>query len=105
MALVTPASTTDRDAAGTMLPILRENFRKLRLIWADSGYTGHLVDWAARKLGLTLQVVKHSDPSGFTVLPRRWVVERTLAWVMRSRRLARSTATTWQQRRARARAT
>jgi transposase len=90
MVLVTPASTTDRDAAGTMLPILRESFRKLRLIWADSGYTGHLVDWAARELDLTLQVVKRSDDtSGFTVLPRRWVVERTLAWLMRSRRLAR----------------
>jgi transposase len=90
MVLVTPASTTDRDAAGTMLPLLRASFRKLRLVWADSGYTGPLVDWAAHALGLTLQVVKRSDnTSGFTVLPRRWVVERSLAWLMRSRRLAR----------------
>jgi transposase len=90
MVLVTPASTTDRDAADTMLPILRASFRKLRLIWADSGYTGHLIDWAARTLDLILQVVKRNDDtSGFTVLPRRWVVERSLAWLMRSRRLAR----------------
>jgi transposase len=90
MVLVTPASTTDRDAADAMLPILRAGFRKLRLIWADSGYTGHLIAWAARTLDLILQVVKRSDDSsGFTVLPRRWVVERSLAWLMRSRRLAR----------------
>lgn len=80
MVLVTPASTTDRDAAATMLPTLRESFRKLRHLWAGGGYTGHLLDWAARELDLTLQVVKRSDhASGFTVLPRRWVVERTLA--------------------------
>ncbi|GAB2470966.1 transposase [Streptomyces incanus] len=88
--LVTPAATTDRDAATAMLPALRKGFRKLRLVWADSGCTGHLVDWAARTLGLTLEVVKHSDDlRGFRVLPRRWVVERSLAWLMRSRRLAR----------------
>lgn len=65
-------------------------FGRLRLLWADSGYTGPLVDWAARELDLTVEVVKRSDDTrGFTVLPRRWVVERTLAWLMRSRRLAR----------------
>jgi transposase len=86
--LVTPASTTDRDATATMLPALRKRFRTLRLIWADSGYTGHL--WAARTLGLTLKVIKRSDDvSGFTVLPRRWIVERSIAWLMRSRRLTR----------------
>lgn len=76
MVLVTPASTPDRDAAQEMLPTLREGFRRLRHLWADSGYTGPLVDWAARALDLTLEVVKRSDDtSGFTVLPRRWVVE------------------------------
>lgn len=90
MVLVTPASTTDRDAARTILPTLREGFRRLRLIWADGGYTGHLVDWAAQNLDLVLEVVKRSDDtSGFTVLPRRWVGERTFSWLMRTRRLAR----------------
>lgn len=42
--LVTPASTTDRDAGRTMLPNLPKRFRELRLVWADGGYTGHLVD-------------------------------------------------------------
>lgn len=88
--LVTPASTTDRDAARTMLPPLRETCRKLKLVWADGSYTGYLVDWAAQTLDLALQVVKRSDDtSGFTVLPRRWVIERSFAWLMRSRRLAR----------------
>ncbi|MFB7008735.1 MULTISPECIES: transposase [unclassified Streptomyces] len=60
------------------------------MVWADGGYTGHLVDWAAQELGLRLEVVKRSDDtSGFHVLPRRWVVERSFAWLMRSRRLAR----------------
>lgn len=89
-AAVTPASTTDRDAATAILPALRNRFRTLRLVWADSGYTGHLVDWAANTLGLTLEIVKRTDNlHGFHVLPRRWVVERTNAWLMRSRRLAR----------------
>lgn len=93
-AAVTPASTTDRDAATAILPALRNRFRTLRLIWADSGYTGHLVDWAANTLGLTLEIVKRTDNlHGFHVLPRRWVVERTNAWLMRSRRLARDDET------------
>jgi transposase len=73
-----------------MLPPLRETYRKLQLIWADGSYTGHLVDWAAQALGLTLKVVQRSDDtSGFTVLPRRWIIERSFAWLMRSRRLTR----------------
>jgi transposase len=90
MVLVTPADTTDRDAACGILPLLRARYRKIRLVWADGGYTGRLVDWAHEKLRLTLEIVKRSDDmSGFVVLPRRWVVERTLSWLMRSRRLAR----------------
>ena len=65
-----------------------------RAIWrdppVDGGYTGRLVEWAKEKLALAVKVVKRSDDvSGFVVLPRRWVVERTLHWLMRSRRLAR----------------
>ncbi|MFF3788143.1 transposase [Streptomyces sp. NPDC001933] len=57
---------------------------------ADSGYTGGLVSWCRQELELTLEVVKRTDAmGGFVVLPRRWVVERTFAWLMHSRRLAR----------------
>nr|WP_309226486.1 transposase [Streptomyces lunaelactis] len=59
-------------------------------MWADGGHAGRLVEWAAEELRLTLQIVRRTDDtSGFVVLPRRWVVERTLSWLMRSRRLAR----------------
>ncbi|WP_375792348.1 transposase [Streptomyces rhizosphaericus] len=65
-------------------------FHKITLVWADGGYTGGLVTWVREKLQLTLQIVKRSDDmDGFVVLPRRWVVERTLGWLMRSRRLVR----------------
>jgi transposase len=88
--LVTAADVTDRQAARVMLPRLREKFRKITLIWADGGYTGRLVTWAREKLQLTLEIVKRSDDmSGFVVLPRRWCVERTLGWLMRSLRLVR----------------
>jgi transposase len=87
---VTAASVQDRDAAIPLLERLRKMYFSLRLVWADGGYAGRLVDWAAEKLQLTLDIVKRTDDTtGFVVLPRRWVVERTLSWLMRSRRLVR----------------
>lgn len=88
--MVTAASVQDRDAAGPLLERVRVRFRTIALVWADGAYAGRLVAWAQEKLQLTLQIVKRSDnTSGFVVLPRRWVVERTLSWLMRSRRLVR----------------
>ncbi|MGW0501058.1 transposase [Streptomyces sp. NPDC003007] len=87
---VTAASVQDRDAAVPLLERLRKTYLSVRLVWADGGYAGRLVDWAAEKLQLTLDIVKRTDDTtGFVVLPRRWVVERTLSWLMRSRRLVR----------------
>lgn len=87
---VTAANVGDRDAAVGLLQRLRSLHREIILIWADGGYTGGLVDWAKERLALTLEVVKRTDDTeGFVVLPRRWVVERTFAWLMHSRRLAR----------------
>ncbi|WP_327311976.1 IS5 family transposase [Streptomyces sp. NBC_01235] len=88
--LVTPASTTDRDAARVLLPTAKSHFRRLVRIWADGGYTGHLTDWTTQHLGLVLDIVRRSDGAqGFQVPPRRWVVERSFAWFLRSRRLVR----------------
>lgn len=88
--LVTPASTTDRDAARILLPAAKKRLPRLSRVWADGGYRGHPQDWAAQHLGLVLDVVRRSDDvSGFPVLPRRWVVERSFAWFLRSRRLVR----------------
>ncbi|MEU9380451.1 IS5 family transposase [Streptomyces sp. NPDC048279] len=87
---VTAASVQDRDAAVPLLERLRQMYFSIRLVWADGGYAGRLVDWAAEKLHLTLEIVRRTDDTtGFVVLPRRWVVERTLSWLMRSRRLVR----------------
>ncbi|MFF0001532.1 IS5 family transposase [Streptomyces avermitilis] len=87
---VTAANVQDRDAAVPLLERLRRLYFSVRLVWADGGYAGRLVDWAAENLHLTLEIVKRSDDTtGFVVLPRRWVVERTLSWLMRSRRLVR----------------
>ena len=87
---VTAASVQDRDAARPLLERARARFHRLALVWADGGYAGRLVTWAAEELRLKLRIIKRSDDmSGFVVLPRRWVVERTNAWLMRTRRLAR----------------
>ncbi|UQX04685.1 IS5 family transposase [Streptomyces sp. RerS4] len=87
---VTAGEVTDRQAATVMLPGLRERFPAITKLWADGGYTGVLITWALTVLHLVVTVIKRSDDAkGFVVLPRRWVVERSFAWLLRSRRLAR----------------
>ncbi|MFI7136192.1 IS5 family transposase [Nonomuraea sp. NPDC050153] len=88
--IVTAASVQDRDGAHPLLARLREKFSTITLVWADGGYAGRLVTWARDVLRLTVTLVKRSDNlRGFVVLPRRWVVERSFAWLMRYRRLVR----------------
>ena len=90
--LVTAASVQDRDAAKPLLWNLRKAFPSVRLAWADGGYAGKLVTWAAGKLKpkLKLEIVRRPDDlHTFQVLPRRWVVERTLSWITRHRRTVR----------------
>ena len=88
--LATPASVQDRDAARPLLWNLRRARRRVRLAWADGGYAGRLVPWASAALRLTVEIVKRPDDlHTFKVLPRRWVVERTLAWITSYRRCAR----------------
>ena len=88
--LVTAASTQDRDAAKPLLWNLRRAFPSIQLAWADGGYAGKLVTWAKTRVALTLEIVKRPDDlHTFKVLPRRWVVERTLSWITRCRRTVR----------------
>jgi transposase len=88
--VITAASVQDRDAARPLLWNLARACRHIRLIWADSGYQAHrLLAWATR-LHLRLQIVRRPDDlHTFQVLPRRWVVERTFAWISKHRRTVR----------------
>jgi putative transposase len=91
--VIHPADVQDRDGARLVLAKLKARFCRLRLIWADGGYAGQLVEWVRglrSRNKLRLEIVKRSDDAkGFVVLPRRWVVERTFAWLGRSRRLSK----------------
>ena len=88
--LVTAASVQDRDGAKPLLELLAATCRRVRHIWADGGYAGKLVAWTRERCKIALEIVKRSDDvKGFVVLPRRWVVERTLAWITRHRRCVR----------------
>jgi putative transposase len=88
---VTPASAQDRAGAAVVLKRARaRGRRRLALAWGDQAYNGDWGHWAARELGITVEVVlQPQDQQGFQVLPRRWVVERTHAWITRRRRCAR----------------
>lgn len=88
--LVTTAAVQDRDGGRRILGRARMAMPSIALVWADGGYAGKLVAWALRYCRIALEIVK--KPAGqrtFEVLPRRWVVERTISWLMRCRRLDR----------------
>ena len=62
----------------------------MRLVWADAGYAGKLIEWVWALTGWALEIVKRPrDSHHFQVLSRRWVVERTFAWLSRCRRLSK----------------
>lgn len=89
--LVHPANVQDRDGARLLFESIVARFPRLELIWADGGYAGpKLGDWMRGACRWVLSIIKRSDDvKGFQVLPRRWVVERTFAWLNRSRRLSK----------------
>jgi len=89
-ALVTPANVQDPVAAPAVLAQAKAKSSRLTLIWADGRYQGPIVQTAAHALQLTVEVVSPpTGQKGFQVLPKRWIVERTFAWIERYRRLAR----------------
>ena len=90
-AQVHTADIQDRDGAPDLLVSIRHSFPWLRHIFADGGYAGDkLRDAMAGRGDWTIEIIKRSDTAkGFVPLPRRWVVERTLAWLGRNRRLAK----------------
>jgi len=91
--VVTAASVQARDGATQLLATLRSKFSRLRLIWADQAYAGDLIAWLWalrpwRKIRLAM-VKRPEGMTGFLLLPKRWSVERTFAWLSRYRRLAK----------------
>jgi putative transposase len=93
VAVVHPANIQDRDGAKLVLALIKHTFLRLRLIWADGGYAGQLLDWVRslrQRSRLNLEIVKRTDDvKGFKLLPRRWVVERTFGWLGRHRRFSK----------------
>jgi transposase len=88
--MVTAADIGDRTAAKVLLGQVADAHHRLELVWADGGYTGSLVEHCLVTFALVLAIVKRSDDRrGFVVLPKRWIVERVFAHLMRTRRLAR----------------
>lgn len=88
--VVTAASVQDRDGARQVLRQRGGSGKKLRRIWVDGAYRGQLIVWAWQQCRLILQLVLRSNTQrGFMVLPKRWVIERTFAWLMQHRRLVR----------------
>ena len=101
--VVHTADLQDRDGARLVLTQLQHRFPRLQRLWADAGYAGpKLGDWVRASLPWELAIVRRAEPgAGFQVLPRRWVVERTFAWLGRYRRLSKDyeglpeTSETW----------
>ena len=102
-AIVHAADVQDRDGAPLLLAAIRHAYPWLRHVFADAAYAGEKLRQALARLGKwTIEIIKRSDTAkGFQLLPRRWVVERTIAWLNRNRRLAKDfeasieSATSW----------
>jgi len=90
-AIVHTADIQDRDGAPMLLASIRSSLPWLRHVFADAAYAGDKLEQALAKLGTwTVEIVRRADAAkGFVLLPRRWVVERTIAWLNRNRRLAK----------------
>jgi putative transposase len=102
-AVVHEANIADRDGAKLLLAKISEGLPRMEKVWAERGYNGKIGEWIKERLGWALEIVEPLRrwvrvpaneepppyPAGFIVLPRRWVIERTIAWIMRNRRMSR----------------
>ena len=88
--VVLPADIQDRDGAQDGCHVAAPVGPRLALLWADAAYQGGLEDWIKDRYGWRLEIVsKPAEQVGFVVHPRRWVVERTFAWLGFHRRLSK----------------
>ncbi|OLP54670.1 IS5 family transposase [Rhizobium rhizosphaerae] len=89
-AMVHSAGIQDRDGAPGLIERCRDTYPSIIRLFADGGYAGHKLETALGHLDrLAIEIIRRSDTKGFVVLPRRWVVARTIAWLNRCRRLAK----------------
>ena len=87
--VVHSADVQDRDGGKLLIKQLGTRWRRLDVIWADGGYAGQFVDWAIGWYGRVIEIVKRTESHKFLVLPKRWIVERTFAWLGKYRRLSK----------------
>jgi putative transposase len=88
--IVHPANSADSTGADWVLEEGSTKSSRLAHLWADSNYRGDLVDYWEQEHGITIEIVdKQPGQTGFEPLPKRWIVERTIAWICRYRRLAK----------------
>jgi putative transposase len=83
------ASIQDRDGAKLLLKRSSTTLQSTEKIFADGGYAGKLIEWVKKKYEITLEIVKRNELHKFVVLSKRWIIERTNAWVSKARRLAK----------------
>ncbi len=79
----------DRDGAKILLKQASKTLTTIQKIFADGGYTGKLIIWLKEKYNTTLEIIKRNELHKFVILPVRWVIERTNAWISKARRLAK----------------
>ena len=87
--VVHAASWSDTEGALEVGAKLRHRFPRLCHVWADAGYKQTMIDWFLHCLGCTVEIVQRLTGTGFQVLPKRWIVERTFGWCNRSRLLSK----------------
>jgi putative transposase len=87
--VVHPANLQDRDGGRRVIQQLGTRFRRLEVIFADGGYAGKFVDWVRGWHGRFVEIVERHAVGRFVVLPKRWIVERTFAWLGKYRRLSK----------------
>lgn len=91
LVLVHGANVQDRNGIKMILPLFKDKFwMNIKLIIADGGYSGQpIIDWVKQQFSWILMITKRNELNKFKVIPKRWIVERTLAWISYSRRNAR----------------